>query len=94
VIERRTGRALYRQLAEQLRNDIRSGALPQGQLLPSEQRIGTANGLCRPAVRRALDLLRDEGLITTTRGRRAQVRESQHWADPATVCAWPPHEPP
>lgn len=60
-------RPLWEQLAARLRERISSGDLT-GQL-PAEWRIAAEYGVSRDTVRRALDRLRDEGLITSTRGR-------------------------
>ena len=75
MIERQSGRALYVQLADLLREEIRSGALAPGQDLPSETDLGRAHRLGRSAVRQALAVLRTEGLITTDQGRLSYVRE-------------------
>jgi GntR family transcriptional regulator len=75
MIERHSGRALYLQLADLLREQIRTGVLSQGQDLPSEIEIGRAHRLGRAAVRQALAVLRHEGLITTGQGRPSYVRE-------------------
>ena len=55
----------YLDVADDLRTDIASGRVGP---LPSEADIGEAHGVSRVTVRRALELLRDEGLITSRRG--------------------------
>ena len=55
--------AAYRQLAGVLRDRIRSGELPAGQRMPSEKDLHDEFGLARETVRRALAVLRGEGLI-------------------------------
>jgi GntR family transcriptional regulator len=70
-------RPRYVQLADIIRNQIRSGRLRQGQDLPSEITLCKEYELGRAAVRQALAILRHEGLITTPRGRLSYVRESQ-----------------
>lgn len=59
----------YAQLAEILRDEIRSGQLTPGDLLPSESELGEAHGISRTAVRQALDLLVGEGLVHKEKGR-------------------------
>lgn len=60
---------LYRQLAELLRSQIRSGKYQPGDRLPSEATLQQEHGLARDTVRAALDLLREEGLVVTFPGR-------------------------
>lgn len=67
----------YRQIAAALRESILSGELPPGVQLPSEPQLMRDYGVDRGVVRRALDILRREGRITTRHGRGSFVRE-QH----------------
>lgn len=60
--------AAYRQLASVLRDRIRSGALPAGQRMPSEKDLHDEFGLARETVRRAIAVLRAEGLIDVRHG--------------------------
>lgn len=66
---------LYRQVADQLRAAIRAGELPPRTPLPSEQALMDRFNVSRNTVRLALGLLANEGVITTTQGQRAVVRE-------------------
>jgi DNA-binding GntR family transcriptional regulator len=75
VIDPQADRALYRQLADLLRAEILSGDLRPGDQLPSEAAIGQTHDVGRETVRRALRVLRDEGLVVTEAGQRARVRE-------------------
>jgi DNA-binding GntR family transcriptional regulator len=75
VIDREADRALHRQLADLLREQIASGALAPGALLPAEDYLAQTHDVSRTAVRRAMDLLVYEGLLTKARGRRTKVRE-------------------
>ncbi|MET7868006.1 GntR family transcriptional regulator [Micromonospora taraxaci] len=70
-------RAVYRQIADVLRAQIREGRYRPGDLLPYEGRLGQEYGVGRPTVRRALALLRLEGLVITERGYGTYVVESQ-----------------
>ncbi len=60
--------AAYRQLAGVLRDRIRSGDLPPGQRMPSEKDLHDEFGLARETIRRALAVLRGEGLIEVRHG--------------------------
>ncbi|MFF5230308.1 GntR family transcriptional regulator [Dactylosporangium sp. NPDC000521] len=65
---------VYVRVAAVLRQEILDGVYPAGASLPPEDGIGRMHGVGRMSVRRAIDVLRHEGLITTERGRPAQVR--------------------
>jgi GntR family transcriptional repressor for pyruvate dehydrogenase complex len=56
-------------LANQLRERILKGELPEGESLPSERDLVEQTGLTRGAVREALRTLAVEGLIQTKQGR-------------------------
>lgn len=75
MIDREADRALHRQLADLLRGQITSGELAPGAALPAEHYLAQTHDVSRTAVRRAIDLLVYEGLLTKSRGRRTRVRE-------------------
>lgn len=75
MIDPRSDRPLYKQLADLLRTQITAGDLSPGGRLPSETTLGQSYGLARPAVRAAIAVLRSEGLVTTARGLGTHVRE-------------------
>jgi GntR family transcriptional repressor for pyruvate dehydrogenase complex len=56
-------------LADQLRDSILKGEIPEGESLPSERDLVEQTGLTRGAVREALRTLSVEGLIQTKQGR-------------------------
>ncbi|MGH9214727.1 MAG: GntR family transcriptional regulator [Acidimicrobiales bacterium] len=58
----------YRAIADELRRRVVSGELGAGRLLPSESELSRAHAVSRVTVRRALELLRDEGLIDARQG--------------------------
>ena len=58
-------RAVYRQLADIIRSNIRSGKLAPGATLPSAKTYAQQYGIGIDAVRDALALLQSEGLIVT-----------------------------
>jgi DNA-binding GntR family transcriptional regulator len=60
--------AAYRQLAAVLRDRISNGQLPPGRRMPSEKDLHDEFGLARETVRRALAVLRQEGLIEVRHG--------------------------
>lgn len=58
----------YQTIAEQLRSRITDGDLAAGRLLPSESELSGEFGASRVTVRRALEVLRDEGLVSSRQG--------------------------
>ena len=65
---------LYLQLAELLREQIRSGTLPPRSRVPSLIDLAAEHGLAEMTVRKALRILIDEGLIETRPGRGTFVK--------------------
>jgi len=65
--------ARYQEIADELRRQLAAGELGAGQLLPSEAQLGEAYAASRVTVRKALELLRDEGLVTSRQGRGWQL---------------------
>jgi GntR family transcriptional repressor for pyruvate dehydrogenase complex len=61
-------RKAYEQVADQLRELILSGRLPQTQRLPNEAALAAQFGVSRPTVREALRELSALSLIRTTKG--------------------------
>ena len=60
---------LYTQLADILRDMIKSGELQPRAPLPSESYLQQEQGVSRGTVRMAVAILRDEGLAVTIGGR-------------------------
>ena len=74
---------VWRQLAAILRARILSGRLEPEHAVPSEKQLEQEFGTARGTVRKAVALLRDEGLVVTVAGRgsyvvtEAELREYQ-----------------
>jgi DNA-binding GntR family transcriptional regulator len=66
---------VYLQVAAGLRAQIADGTLAPGEELRSEPDLAHDFGVGKATVRRALQVLRGEGLIVTRRGYRSRVRE-------------------
>jgi len=79
VVDHTADRALHKQLADILREDIRTGIYTPGSQLPSEPRLTQIHEIGRETVRRALDILRAEGLVTSTFGHGTFVREPREY---------------
>jgi GntR family transcriptional regulator, N-acetylglucosamine utilization regulator len=59
---------LYLQLAELIRGQIRDGVIKIGDALPSERELGETVGISRVTVRRAIETLLREGLLSRKHG--------------------------
>jgi DNA-binding GntR family transcriptional regulator len=62
------GEPIYLQLAAILRARIRSGDLRPGKLIPSENRLMQEYEVARATARKAVRVLREEGLVYTVQG--------------------------
>ncbi|GAA0628919.1 hypothetical protein GCM10009547_35740 [Sporichthya brevicatena] len=63
----------YEQLAASLRASILSGALPVGAQLPTLAELASEHNMAPNTAARAIAMLKDEGLVSAERGRRAIV---------------------
>jgi GntR family transcriptional regulator len=68
------GPASYHEVADAVREQITSGELAPGTVIPSEAELGRQFGVSRGTARLALNTLVDDGLITGGQGRKRQVR--------------------
>ncbi|PRX99659.1 GntR family transcriptional regulator [Allonocardiopsis opalescens] len=67
-------RAVFRQIADSLRDAIERGRLGEGDKLPSEAQLVNHFGVARMTVRNALQLLQTEGLVIAEHGKGVFVR--------------------
>ncbi|MFJ1542668.1 GntR family transcriptional regulator [Micromonospora chalcea] len=63
------GQPRYRLIANELRKRIESGVITPGGLLPAETALTAEFRASRGTIRRAIAVLRDDGLATTAHGR-------------------------
>jgi GntR family transcriptional regulator len=77
MIDPSADRAVFRQLADLLRDQIASGTLAPGAPLPSELRLAQEYGISRTTVRQAIAQLRTEGLVTVDRPKGTFVRTTE-----------------
>jgi len=75
TLDRQRDMQLYRQIAEQIRELIRSGALPAGCRLPTVRQLAGDHGLTRLTVQSAYTELQTQGLIESFVGRGTFVAE-------------------
>lgn len=75
AVETSSNNPLYIELADKLRTDIESGAYSPGDRMPSEPMLCRTTGHSRSTVRKALQLLVDQGYITKSQGKGTFVSE-------------------
>lgn len=63
----------YRQIAEIIRQRIKSGEYPKGTRIPTESEMVDTWEVARTTARRAIRVLRDEGLVHTVPQRGTYV---------------------
>jgi DNA-binding GntR family transcriptional regulator len=78
---------VYRQIADLLTEQIECGELPAGRAIPSELAIRQTYGVARGTARRAVEELRERGLVETVPQRGTYVLPPEQrpaaGADPA-----------
>ena len=74
-INHRIPHLLWMQVADDLRAEIRSGALRSGDKLPGEAEMAEVYGVSRDTIRRATSELSEEGLLVILHGRGTFVAE-------------------
>ena len=74
VAAQREARGPYEIIAAELREQIAAGQLHAGDQLPTIADLAASHRVAVGTAHRALDLLRSEGLVEASRGRRATVR--------------------
>lgn len=58
----------YQEIAEAIRADVAAAVFAVGELLPSESELSETHGASRVTIRKALEQLRDEGLVDSRQG--------------------------
>ncbi|WP_433355497.1 GntR family transcriptional regulator [Microtetraspora malaysiensis] len=64
---------IYQMIVNAIKADINNGTLKAGQALPTEAEIGETHGASRLTVRKALAILREDGVIYTIRAEGSYV---------------------
>ncbi|WP_342743405.1 GntR family transcriptional regulator [Nonomuraea wenchangensis] len=85
-----TGGRVYVQIADRVRERIRSGEFAPGQALPSEAELCREFGVARNTVRRGLAVLEEEGLLVTvpSKGRRVAAEGTPTSYRYEVIAAW------
>ncbi|MFE4420474.1 GntR family transcriptional regulator [Streptomyces sp. NPDC056817] len=68
IIDREGPVPPYRQIADHLRRQIEDGTIPPGRRIPSMVEMEQEYGVARDTLRKATQVLKDEGLIETVTG--------------------------
>ncbi len=74
VLDPASDRAVFRQIADQLRDAIEKGRLGENEQIPSETMLVEHYGVARMTVRHAIQVLQSEGLVLAEHGRGVFVR--------------------
>lgn len=74
TLDSASDRAVFRQIADQVREAIDKGRFKEGAKLPSEAALVEHFGVSRMTVRNALAILQSEGLVSSEHGRGVFVR--------------------
>lgn len=74
VVDHRDPTPLYVQVATILREQIAAGELAPGDPVPSESQLQATHKVSRVTVRKAVDVLRNEGIVYTIPQRGTYVR--------------------
>lgn len=69
---------VWRQIADDIRADIESGALPERAKLPSGPELAEIYGVANATIANAISALRDEGVVVVLRGRGTFVAEKRN----------------
>lgn len=64
----------YQQVAAAVRKRIESGEIPPGRRIPSLVELEAEFGVARDTLRKAVQVLKDEGLVETVRGMGVYVK--------------------
>jgi GntR family phosphonate transport system transcriptional regulator len=84
-IERRSGIALWRQIADRIRIGISAGSLGKDGRLPPETELSSSFGVNRHTVRAAIAALIQEGVLRAEQGRGTFVAERKRLSYPITA---------
>ena len=71
---------IYTQLVRILQEQIAAGKLRPGDRLPSESQLCKHHGVSRMTVRRAINILVEQGVIITRQGQGTFIKPMQFWA--------------
>jgi DNA-binding GntR family transcriptional regulator len=77
TVDPQSATPVYVQVADILRARIESGQLIPDRPVPSESQLQQEFGVARGTARKAIALLRDQGLVVTVKGRGSYVHPAR-----------------
>ncbi|MBB4293410.1 GntR family phosphonate transport system transcriptional regulator [Rhizobium leguminosarum] len=83
-VQRQTGVALWRQIADRIREAISSGAYDETAMVPPETILAQQFGVNRHTVRSALAALAQEGIVRAVQGRGTLIERKERLNFPIT----------
>ncbi|MEJ2740306.1 MAG: GntR family transcriptional regulator [Dehalococcoidia bacterium] len=78
-VDRNSFEPSYAQLVRILQEEIETGRLRPGDRLPSESQLCAHHGVSHMTIRRAINILVEQGVILTEQGRGTFVKPMQFW---------------
>ena len=75
LVDSEPGQSRYASLAAAMRSRIVAGEWPPGSAIPAEQTLAAEHGVALGTMRRALDLLAEQGFVERVHGRGTFVRQ-------------------
>jgi GntR family transcriptional regulator, arabinose operon transcriptional repressor len=82
----------YRQIADELKSQIKESILVPGQTLPTEPELARKYSVTRVTLRKAVDMLVTEGLVKRQQGRGTFVADNRHATHPSYLLYVGPTE--
>jgi GntR family transcriptional regulator len=79
----------YRQVAAIVRARIQDGSIPPGRRIPSLVELEAEFGAARDTLRKAVKVLKDEGLVETVTGMGVYVVDRRAKGDGSADCRTP-----
>lgn len=83
-VDRESATPIYLQVAALIRERIKSDPIPPNRRIPSESEIQERYGVTRATARKAVAVLRAEGLVKTVKGRGSYVMPIRPEGDSAS----------
>jgi len=76
----------YAQLVRILQEQMAMGRLRPGDRLPSESQLCEYHGVSRMTIRRAINILIEQGVVITKQGQGTFIKPMQFWALLVILC--------
>ena len=76
---------VYKQLINNIEENVRDGALKEGDLLPSMNELSASLDISKETVKKAYSILRDKGVIEAIQGKGFYVASNDTGRNPFSV---------